>query len=301
MRFAKHIVLGVSWVVCQQLCAQQQWMYTLNQFNPFESFSAMAGSYGEISVSARHRQQWMGVEGAPTSSQLAVHGPWDQAGWGIQLRSESTGARRMDLIRATGAYRLKLKSSELSFALNAGLLRYQLDVEGLNVQDNTDLAFSNGNLHGAIPVVDFSAALRAEHVLFAVQANHINQPIIGWIASSTGKQVMQLDALVAADIHLSDKIELRPSLSTRYISAAPMSWDLVALLRWNEILWLGGGYRSEGMALGIVQWQVNDMMRIGYALDVATVNQLSRPLSHELFLGINVAASDRTGPSMRHF
>ena len=57
------VLLGVSNVEAQQDAQFTQYMYNTVNVNP-----AYAGSRGVLSIFGTHRAQWVGLEGAPTTS-----------------------------------------------------------------------------------------------------------------------------------------------------------------------------------------------------------------------------------------
>ena len=55
------------------LLAQQDPQITHNMFNKFMYNPAVAGAYPELHATLLHRSQWVGIDGAPSTSNLNAH------------------------------------------------------------------------------------------------------------------------------------------------------------------------------------------------------------------------------------
>ena len=63
------LMLGYSFCVF----SQQDPQITHNMFNKFMYNPAVAGAYPELHATLLHRSQWVGLEGAPNTSNLNAH------------------------------------------------------------------------------------------------------------------------------------------------------------------------------------------------------------------------------------
>ncbi len=72
-----QIALSLAIVLCSviELSAQQDAMYTHYGYNTLAINPAYAGSRDALTVTALHRSQWVGFEGAPTTQTLTLHTP----------------------------------------------------------------------------------------------------------------------------------------------------------------------------------------------------------------------------------
>jgi type IX secretion system PorP/SprF family membrane protein len=88
---------------------------------------------------------------------------------------------------------------------------------------------------------------------------------------------------------LSESFDLKPSVMVKYQPQAPPEADLNLNVLYKQRFWLGAGYRSGDAIVGMLEYQVNPMLRIGYAYDMT--NSLLRNYSggsHEVMLGIDL-------------
>ncbi len=84
----KLVVLVLSSTVFAQQDAQYtQYMYNTVVINP-----AYAGTRNVLSINGIHRSQWVGLEGAPKTKTLSVHGPMgERLGMGITIVRDELG------------------------------------------------------------------------------------------------------------------------------------------------------------------------------------------------------------------
>ena len=74
MFYFRNIFFGLFLTFClmsfSSLLAQQDAQITHNMFNKFMYNPAIAGAYPELHATLLHRSQWVGIDGAPTTSNL---------------------------------------------------------------------------------------------------------------------------------------------------------------------------------------------------------------------------------------
>src|SRR5690625_2289907 len=77
----------LSTVFTQQQAQFTQYMDNMLYYNP-----AYAGSHDAMSISALHRQQWAGFDGAPMSTTFGLHTPLvKNLGLGVSLLNDRVG------------------------------------------------------------------------------------------------------------------------------------------------------------------------------------------------------------------
>jgi len=147
--------------------AQQEWSYTQYQFNLYDANSAYAGNHQTLSMSARHRAQWIGMEGAPVTDQISVHAPLagNRIGVGMRIVTDKIGARRQQLFKTSVAYKVSTASGQIALGITAGLLRSAIERQDLNAFDMNDAQLAQMGVAHVTPV--FGAAfLYSSHRFF---------------------------------------------------------------------------------------------------------------------------------------
>src|SRR5690606_31889592 len=104
--------IALSFVLLLQLSAAAQPSTNFTQFflNPYTLNPSYAGIDGQPALSLLYRNQWIGVDGAPTTAMLSLHAPLkDRVGGGIQLANESLGFFRHSKDLFSVCYHLPLQ------------------------------------------------------------------------------------------------------------------------------------------------------------------------------------------------
>src|SRR6185436_20450957 len=108
----------------QAVHAQYEPMFTQYMFN--ESFinPAYVGSHESLAASALYRDQWTGMDGAPKTQTLSIHGPVSRKrlGLGLSVMNESIGVSKQLAIYGNFAWRMIMPTSTLSFGLQGGFV-----------------------------------------------------------------------------------------------------------------------------------------------------------------------------------
>lgn len=282
--------------------AQQEWQYSQYMFNLYDVNGAFAGSYDQLSLSARFRTQWVGFEGAPVSQGISAHLPLGKVNGGLRVLYEQIGARSRALAKGTVAVPLTLKNGRLSVAINAGVLREQWHPDRLSAKDPDEALLGLGTPVAMLPSVDVAAFYQTSTWFAGVQAEHVNgtqRALFDGSAFGLSRHVM---AVGGTAIPLKEKHVLRPSALVRYSEGGVMSGELDLAWLWDEKLWLGAGYRFEFGLVAFAEYQITEQLRAGYAYDYAmgTLSTYQQG-SHEVFIGWNLPLQQTTGKSVRYF
>ena len=101
---------------------------------------------------------------------------------------------------------------------------------------------------------------------------------------------------------LNEDFDLKPSVLLKYQKQAPPEVDVNVNALYKDRFWLGIGYRTGDAVVGMVEYQVNPMFRVGYAYDMTT-SLLKRYAggSHEIMLGIDLGKEPIRIKSPRYF
>jgi len=128
--------------------AQQTTQYSLYMLNPSLFNPAYAGMEESLSLTGVFRQQWAGLEGAPSQQALTAHLPIYvlSSGIGLSFESDEIGARRYSNFSLQYNYQLQMGSGVLSIGANADLTQINWDGTQLLSPDGI---YTNGQInHG---------------------------------------------------------------------------------------------------------------------------------------------------------
>ncbi|MEN8927226.1 MAG: PorP/SprF family type IX secretion system membrane protein, partial [Flavobacteriales bacterium] len=102
--------------------AQQDAQYSMYMFNPLSVNAAYAGSRDALSVTLLGRQQWVNIDGAPTTGTISIHTPlkYEAVSVGLSVIQDEIGPTQNTGIYGDVSYRFKLtNNSRLAFGLKA--------------------------------------------------------------------------------------------------------------------------------------------------------------------------------------
>lgn len=142
-RIALTIVLGAigTFTYGQQEAQFTQYLDNMLYYNP-----AYAGSNDHMNVTAIHRQQWVGIDGAPMTQSLSLHTPlkYESLGLGLSVLNDRIGPLNQTWVNLDFSYTLRFKKSrsKLSFGLKGGVNFVNNDLAGLSVLDQGDVGLS---------------------------------------------------------------------------------------------------------------------------------------------------------------
>jgi type IX secretion system PorP/SprF family membrane protein len=283
------------------LLAQQQALFTQYMFNGLAINPAYAGSHESMSMTALARKQWMGIEDAPNTQTFAIHTPIpnEKIGLGLLLTHDHVGPAHQYSIKAAYAYRVPLGPGKLSLGLQGGLVNYNTRFSSLylgpNVQDPAFGEDVNNYL------VDVGTGLyyftERFYVGFAVPQ------LVSLQADENYKLSKHYFLNGGYVFDLNRSFKLKPSLLVKAVEGAPLDVDLNANLLINEVLWVGASYRSFETISALLELQLTDQLRLGYAYDFPATSDLGSYTagSHELMLNYRFTFYKSNISSPRNF
>ena len=196
------VILGVSNVEAQQDAQFTQYMYNTVNVNP-----AYAGSRGVLSIFGTHRAQWVGLEGAPTTSAASIHSPINNSkvGLGFSVIQDEIGPSDRSTVSADFSYTLNTSENyKLSFGLKGTASLFNVDYTKLNRYDLNDPRFQNNIDNQFSPNVGVGVYYHSDKlyagisVPFILETKYFNDKfVVGgayrWSAALSGLAGFQVD------------------------------------------------------------------------------------------------------------
>lgn len=288
--------------------AQQQPMYSQYMFNTLNINPAYAGSRGVVSTSALFRDQWAGMPGAPKTTVFSVDMPFNEKkiGVGLQVYDDRLGVERRNGFNASYAFRIQMnETGVLSLGVQAGVLNYRANFTDVNTFQQQDAVF-NQNVNGLLPAAGAGVYYQTDQFYVGVSApalltSTINPYTNKADVSSAGKD-LHLYLHSGFRMDLSEDLVLKPSLLIKAVSGAPLQADLNANLWIQDLIAIGASYRTGDAVVGMLEWQINDQLRLGYAYDKSFSNLGAyNGATHELMLRIEFGSEGKRMSSARYF
>lgn len=273
--------------------AQQDALFSQYMFNKLLVNPAYAGSREVYSADLISRYQWVGFSGAPKTLSLAMHSPLrnEHMALGCYIYSDNIGATLDQGVQAAYAYRIILPKGKLSFGISAGIKYYDIDFSKVYVED-PDYFFYGQPEKKVIPDANFGIYYYTNHLYAGISSKQLLQNEFALVNTSEGTSYSRLTrhfyGMAGLAIPVSDNVIFRPSTLVKFVKNAPWQIDLNASFLINDILWIGGTYRTDNTLVGMAEILVGKNLRIGYSYDY-NMNPLRNynSGSHEIRLGVD--------------
>lgn len=284
----------------QQLPQFTQYMYNMISVNP-----AYAGSRDAFSLTALHRSQWEGIEGAPTTQTLSINSPLrnEQIGLGLSVINDRTGYENYTYLYGDFSYTINVnEGTTLSFGAKAGFSYYDLDEDLFNEPSVLADPFFREQFNRWTPNFGAGLLLSSQNWYIGASApkliNNDNNEFSQYVALEqvhyylTGGYVFDL----------SDTWKLRPTALAKVTNGAPLSVDISSTVIFDEKLYLGATYRIDDAIGAFIDFQIFEPLRIGYAYEYTTSDLSPYTTgSHEILLIYELRMNNTRFKSPRFF
>jgi len=281
------LIVGVLGLLCFEGKAQQDPMYSHYMFNTLAVNPGYAGSRDAMTVTAIARQQWLSIEGAPTTQTLTLHTPVaTNLGLGVSIINDKAGALGQTLAFVDLAYHLPVgDKAKLSLGIKGGVNIIQAGLADLDLGDNiADPAFNQNIESGILPNVGAGLYYYRERFYAGVSVpkfleNDYNSEV------STSTENRHLFFITGAVFKLNESLKLKPTAFVKAVEGAPVQFDVTASLMMRDKFSVGAMYRSFGDVGMLLGYQFTDQFRAGYAFDypLTSINNY-HGWSHEIML-----------------
>lgn len=286
------IFLAMLFVVfSMNVFGQQESQYTQYMYNTVLVNPGYAGSRGVASIFGMHRNQWVGIEGAPKTSVLSFHMPFEskKVGLGASLYHESLGAQTTNTIMVDFSYTLEFNNdSKLAFGLKGTAGFYNLDRSKLYLYDQNDTSFANADSNLFHPNVGAGLYWYSDNYYLGVSVPNILSTKLLTKKEETVATVNNIQHLYLIGgyvFELSDNVKFKPAVLSKIVEGAPIQLDLSANFMFNDKFVIGGAWRWSAAASLMAGFQINRNWFIGYAYDYETTDlRKYNSGSHEIFL-----------------
>lgn len=222
--------------------AQQDAQFTQYMYNTININPAYAGSRGVLSVFALHRDQWIGLDGAPKTNAISVNTPINNSnvGLGVSLVNDKIGPTTENQFSVDLSYTIPTSETwKLSFGIKGTADIFNLDVTKLNPETAGDPQFQNldndfspnvgagvywhsDKAYIGLSVPNFIQTNRYDDNDVAIYKDKINYYLMGGYV-----------------FQFSQELKFKPAVLTKMVEGAPLQVDVSANFLFFEKLTLG--------------------------------------------------------------
>ena len=284
----KTILTIICAFILQSMYSQQDSQYTQYMYNTPLVNPAYAGSRETITAFLLHRNQWVGLEGAPVTNNFSINMPVGDSNFGVGLNfvNDEIGPVSENEISADLAYFIQISENyKLSLGLKGTANLFQLDVNKLRIYDPADPQFQNMDTEFS-PNVGAGLYLFSDKTYFGLSVpNFFESYRYNDNNVEITKEKMHFYFIAGHVFELSPSLKFKPALLTKMVEGAPLQADVTANFLLFDKLTLGAAYRWDAAVSALAGFQISDSWFIGYGYDLETT-KLARynSGSHEIFL-----------------
>lgn len=299
--YKKFFCIAALIILCITAKAQydtqlSNYMLVPGLYNP-----AVTGANDNILVNALMRQQWTGIDGAPSTLLLQASIPKKTRrathGFGVLLMNESTGLFKTQMLQLQYSYKINFYKGELSLGLQCGALQ-----EGFN---GSDIYIPESDYHSpsedAIPgsdinasVLDFATGIwyKQDKFFTGFSVSHLAESKIKMKENNESSSGSTYTTYASRTYYLTGGYNI--ILPNPLFTLQPVFLIQTDMTAWQEsfstrlayknLYWGGIGWRVNDAAIISAGIKVAKCLLIGYSYDISTKNISTTGGSHEIFI-----------------
>ncbi|TGD56976.1 PorP/SprF family type IX secretion system membrane protein [Flavobacterium humi] len=285
----KFLIFGF-FLISALASAQQEAQYTQYMYNTANINPGYAGSRGALSALVMHRNQWVGLEGAPVTNTLTIHSPLgdnSNFGLGFSVVNDKLGPSDENVVSIDLSYTIPTSENfKLAFGVKGSADFFNVDFNKLKIFNPSDNLNRKNIDNRFTPNVGAGVYWYSNKTYIGLSIpymleNSYYDNDIQYVASDR----MHFHAIAGHVFDLSEDLQFKPAVLTKIVKGAPLQVDLSASFWFFEKFSIGAAYRWSAAVSGMAGFQLSDSWLIGYAYDKDT-SRLGNfnSGSHEVFL-----------------
>lgn len=311
--------------ICFNSSAQQLPHYTQYVLNNFIINPAVAGIENYTDVKISHRHQWVGIDGAPVTTYLTIHGPlkkdaydretatgfhasgenprgkayWQtyekadpHAGIGFTVLNDRAGPLNRFAAFGTYSYHIGISSqTSIAAGISAGVQNTSLNAGKLFFDVPVDPAVAgSGYLNRLSADMNAGLWLYSANYFAGLSAQNIIPSKLKFssdtVKVANGRLVPHMFLTAGYRFFVNDDITFLPSTLLKYVASTPVSFDINAKFQYQDLLWVAASMRYNDSWAAMVGLNISNTVNVGYSYDITT-SRLNTVSkgSHEIVIG----------------
>ena len=300
----KKLILILIIFLSLSVSAQQDPIFTQYYLNDMALNPAISGSKTYNPLTIQNRQQWLGFEGAPFSSNISYHGALDsRSAMGGYLMFDQTGAATQAHLQLNYAYHLPLDYDKinLSFGIGAKLKYYSLDFKSGDLPPGTDPAFDVAAYDKTLADASSGVYLYGKDFYAGFSISNMFQSTFNTTFESSthlNSEYRTYYGMAAYRFRIiNNDWQLEPSYLIRKMQFQKSIVDITTRIHYLEDTWAGLTYRNNRTAIFALGFRVNNL-HLSYSYDHTLAGEIMKQTygTHEVGITIRI----ETLASQRH-
>lgn len=307
MKMNKYFTLSIILVLLSisSVQAQQDPLYSQYFWNKLIVNPAYAGSNGTMNATLIAREQWVGLDGRPSTQSFTFQSPLknEAISLGLDVTHDKLGPSESTALNANVSYRLKLtETSKIAFGVKAGLDLWKAELAGIG--DINDPLFMSDI--STTPLPNFGAGVwwhSQKHFVGLSTPRLLEQELDESSNMANNGDLRRHYYLMAGYVFdVNPIIKFKPTGLFRVEEKGVNSFDITANFLFVDKLWVGAAFRdSESMGIN-ASYNIQDFIRVGYAYDFQTGGLSGyNSGSHEIMLSYDFNFKKENLLSPRYF
>ncbi len=283
----KKIALIISLLIILTGVYSQQMpyfsQYTLNHYviNP-----AATGITRDLPLALSYRKQWASVPQSPSVQYLSGNMEVYQAmGAGAKVLNYTAGPLRKTGLELTYSYHLVLKEDlNLSFGLSGLFYQFHLDKSGMNIEDDDDEVFTNGNDNMFVIDAIFGTYLYGKNYFAGISVPQLFNRNVDLKTDNIlqEKQVRHYYIHGGYKFEINQDITLEPSLLFKLMESGLYQVDINTLAEYKKMITFGLSFRTADAIVIQAGYRFKEF-QLGYSYDINYTGMSAQSSgSHEL-------------------
>jgi type IX secretion system PorP/SprF family membrane protein len=284
------LLLGLG--LLSQINAQQVPLYSQYMLNGFLLNPAVAGSEGYTAVNLTAREQWIGLQDAPSTYALSYQtrvlrnsyisksssvrkrqrysSRSGKVGFGAHVYSDRNGAVEKTGLKATYAYHIFFGNSQLSMGASLTAFQLRLNDDRIILDDENDVIWINARGTAFIPDADVGIYYDTPDFYIGASVDQLLESVIklGDTGYDQYRQERNYYVMAGYDYPISDQWVISPSTLLKLSDNGAFQGDFSTKLYYDQTYWGGLTYRT-GQAVIMMAGLRIDRMIFGYAFDIS--------------------------------
>jgi type IX secretion system PorP/SprF family membrane protein len=283
--------------------AQQDPMFTQYMHNPVSINPAYAGSRGTLNAVLMNRQQWVGIDGAPTTMTFSINSPFIgyNVGVGLSLIYDQIEPTKQVGVYTDYSYHLKITEKvKLAFGLKAGFNMYDVNTQKLRGALFEDYP-KVGKMY--LPNFGLGSYLYSDRFYLGLSIPKMLQNSLSDNANTLlNKEERHYFFTGGLVFDVSENVRFKPSFIFRMVNGAPLSAEFSGAVLLHDRLWLGGMYRYTEALGAMIKFDITNQLSLGYSYDM-TLSRLGNynQGSHEVYICYDIDFQNKKILSPRFF
>jgi type IX secretion system PorP/SprF family membrane protein len=244
-----------------------------------------------LNIAAFYRRQWVGIPGAPETMTLALDAPIldSKLGLGLIITNDKIGVTKETSFSTCYAYKIGMGEGNLSLGLGAGITITNTAWSDLSVHDPGDEYYLLNSSVFVVPDFRFGVYYYNKNYFIGIS---IPKLLGNKFDFNKDKYTLkfnpgQYNYLINTGyiFSLSPKLKFSPSTLVTISPGEKLLYDINAHFILCDRVWLGATYRNNNSFAGLLQFAINNQLRVAYTYDY-DFNELRRYSngSHEIMI-----------------